>query len=129
MRAPRLKAPDDVAGPVEAELNQVAGGEDRRVAVIAHEDQPLVEAGEVLVTPWTVEGDPPLEDGPRNMEASRDDSTELAGVLGTDIDDEPVVRTRREGLGGREPGDVLGGFIDEGVQRTARGAATIRPAV
>jgi hypothetical protein len=46
---PRLEPADDVAGAIEAELDEVTGGQNRRVAVVTDQDQMLVEASEVAV--------------------------------------------------------------------------------
>ena len=87
---PGLEPADDVTGSVEAEPDEVASGEYRGVAVVANEDQLLVEVAEVAVAPWAVQGDPPLEHRPRDVQASRDDAVELAGVVGADVDDDAV---------------------------------------
>jgi hypothetical protein len=76
---------------MEAELDQVAGGENRRVAVVANEDQPLVEAAEVEVSPRAIQGGAPLEHCPRDVQAAGNDAVNLAGVLRADVDDEPVI--------------------------------------
>lgn len=95
---PGLKSSYDVTGSIEAKLDEVTRGENRRVAVVADEDQPLVKAAEVAVAPWAVQCDPPLEHRPRDVQASGDDTETLAGVLRTDIDDDAVGRASGEGL-------------------------------
>jgi len=49
--------------------------------MVAQQDQLLVEAADVVVAPGAVDGDPPLEHRPRDMQAPRDNAVELAGVL------------------------------------------------
>jgi hypothetical protein len=70
---------------MEAKLDQVAGGKNRRVAVIANEDQPLVEAAVVVVPPGTIDGDPPLEHRSGDMQTAWNHSVKLAGVLRADV--------------------------------------------
>lgn len=86
---PGLEPADDVCGKLEAELDEVARRENRRVAVIANEDQPLIQPAEVAVSPPTIHGNSPLEYGPRNMDAPGDHAVDLAIVLGADVDHDP----------------------------------------
>ena len=88
--APGFEPADDVTGSVEAELNKVAGCQDRGVAVVTDQDQLLVEAADVGVAPWAVHGDPPFEHGSRDVQASGNHAMKLAGVLRPDVDDHPV---------------------------------------
>jgi hypothetical protein len=67
---PGLEAPDDVAGSIEPKLDKVARGEDRRISVVANEDQPLVEPAEVSVAPRAIQRDAPLEHRPRDVHAA-----------------------------------------------------------
>jgi len=59
--------------------------------VIANQDQPLVETAEMLVAPWVVEGDPPLEHRARDMQTRGTDAVKVEGVLRADVDDDPVI--------------------------------------
>lgn len=100
---PGLEPADHVTGSVEAKLDEVASGENRRVTMVANEDQPLVEAAEVEVAPRAIQRNPPLEHRPRDVQAPGDDALKLAGVLRADVDDDPVGRGGREGLSSIEP--------------------------
>jgi hypothetical protein len=77
---------------MKAELDEVSGREYRGVAVVTDQDQQLVDSTEVNVAPRAVDRDPPLEHRPRNVQAPRDDPISLTGILGADINDEPVGR-------------------------------------
>ena len=87
---PGFESADDVTGSVEPKLDEVAGGKNRRVAVVANEDQLLVEASEVEAAPRAIHGDPPLEHRPRDVQTRWDDTVNLAGVRRTDVDDDPT---------------------------------------
>jgi hypothetical protein len=71
---PGLEPADDITGSVKAKLNHVAGGEDRRVPVVADEDQPLVKPPEVVIAPWAIQSHAPLEHRPWDVQAPRDDA-------------------------------------------------------
>src|SRR5450755_1494036 len=75
---PGLEPTDDVTGSGEAKLDKVARGENRGVAVVTDEDQLLVAAAEVPVSPRALQGDPPLEHRPRDVHAPRNDAVKLA---------------------------------------------------
>ena len=98
--------------------------------MIANQDQPLVETTEMLVAPWAVDGDPPLEHRARNVHAPWNDPVKVAGILRADIDDGPVIYGGRKGVGSGEPGDLLRGLFDQTLERPPPRAAIdgrIRP--
>ena len=56
-------AADDVTGASEAQLDQCVGGENGGVAVVAEQDDLLVEVSQMGVAPGTLQIDAPLEHG------------------------------------------------------------------
>src|SRR5436305_1508942 len=113
---PSTEPADDVTGSVEAEVDQVARGQDRGVAVIADKDQLLFRAAQVPVAPRAVHGDAPLEHRPRDVQAPGYDSVGLTGILRADVDDDPAFGRSREGLEWLESGYPAGSHLDQTVQ-------------
>ena len=60
--------------------------------MIANENQPLFHASEIYVAPRAIEGDPPLEHRPRDVQAVWDHPMKLPGVMRANVDDDPVNR-------------------------------------
>ena len=114
--SPGLEPADEVSGEVESKLDEVARGENRRVAVIANEDEPLAEAAEMPVPPGAVNGDPPFEHGPRDVHRLGDDAVKLASVLRANVDDDGIGRGGGKGVWSVEPGDPLRGLLEQTVK-------------
>lgn len=115
--SPGVEPADHISGVAEAELHEVARRENRRVAVVADQDQRLVEAPEVGVSPRAIQGDAPLEHGPWDVQGPGYDAVTLAGILGADVDDDGFHGRGGEGRGSLEAGDPLCGNPDQLVKR------------
>src|SRR5207244_938252 len=85
---PGRVATDHVACAGEAELDQRGGGEDRRAAVIAEQQDLLVETTDVRVAPAAVGVEAPFEHGAWDMERARDDPVALAVDVSANVDQE-----------------------------------------
>ena len=97
--------------------------------MVTNEDQLLVEPAEVMVTPWAIECDAPLEHRSRDVNGSRNDAVKLACVLRPYVDDDPAVCGGRERLWSLEPCDPLRGLVDQTVEGTTIVALISRIAV
>lgn len=86
--------------------------------MIAHEDQALVCVAEVRVAPRAVHGNSPLEDCPRNVQASRNDAVKDTSVLRADVDDDGVLLGCRERLGRRKARDLLNRLVNQSGKAT-----------
>ena len=86
---PRGHPADEVGGAVEAEAAQRLRGERRAVALVADDDDPLVEArdGGVVVARRRI--DRPLEDGPRGVRPIRDDAEAVPIGRGAGVQHRP----------------------------------------
>ena len=88
---------NDVTGTAEAELEQGRSCKDRGAAVVADQNDPLVEALEVRVAPGAVGIGAPLEHGAGDVERSGQDAVALPVAVGPDVDQQ---RTRLHGAMG-----------------------------
>lgn len=79
--SPGLKATNDVTCELEAKLDEVVCGKDGRIAVVADQNEALVEPAEVPVPPRAIDGDPPFEHGSRDVQTPGDNAVKLAGIL------------------------------------------------
>ena len=115
--APRLEAADHVAGPRVAQVDERRGGEDRRAAVVAEQDQLPVEAADVRVAPRPVGRRPPLEHGAGDVQRPGHDAVALAIVDRADVDQERACVHRRDRLRRGMALDSRLGLREEVVQR------------
>lgn len=113
---PCFEPADHVTRSVEAELDQVAGGENGRAAVVTNEDELLVEAADMRVAPLAIQRNAPLEHRSRDVQAAWDDAVEFARVLRANVDDDPAGLGCGEGLRSIEAGDLVCSLADQAVK-------------
>ena len=114
--APGREAADHVACTGEAELGQRRRREDRGAAVIAEQDDLVVEAANVRVAAWAVGIQAPFEHGAWNVERAGHDAVPLAVASGADVDQERPRRNGPVGLGRGVADDSLAGVREQVVE-------------
>ena len=97
---------DHVACVGEAELDQSGGGEDRGAAVVAEQQDLLVEATDVRVAPAAFGVEAPFEHGARDVQRARDDPVALAVDVCANVDQERAPFACGARFGRLEPLDL-----------------------